>query len=283
MIPNLDLIRAIQRRSGEVHSRGFVSTLKRPDGNFHDHIMPSSPADQLLPINDQPHSHDLFFTPLRFSGLERKNENVIRPGVLFADLDAAPWPYSIEPSVLWETSPGMFQGVWYLDRQFDDYDEWADLNRRLTYHLKADKGGWMGSKLLRVPESVNWKRKAFGRLMRHTNGVYKVEWLQETLPILERATVSKGEGPHPTPPSVEVSDSLLAANWGQLGLRTRSMLCAQPRDRSLHIVRTIRQLKNEGIPDFTVFALIWGRPWNKWRTDRWLPEQLWSEILQAGD
>ncbi|NIP36931.1 MAG: hypothetical protein GWN18_18350 [Thermoplasmata archaeon] len=287
-IPNLEIITEIQSRSGTPIAYGFISTMHRPNGaargKWTDYFwIPRYPDELgLAPVENQPHEHDLFFSPLRFNKPERKNENVILPGVLFADLDDAPVDYGkLEPSVLWETSPGNRQAVWFLAERLDRYDTWANLNKRLTHHLKADPGGWMGSKVLRVPGSVNWKRRAFGTLLSYDpNLTYRVEWLQQQLPQVPTigATLT---GDYPKIPKRDESTVIIMSRWDSISLRGRHMLMKeQVRDRSLHIVRTIHELSGGGLSPEDIFVMIWHRPWNKWRL-RDNPDLLWSEILKA--
>src|SRR5680860_1218868 len=108
----------------------------------------------------QPPDRDVYWAPLGFSAPERQNKTAAGFAVLFADIDDGRVVKigGEMPSYLWRTSPGMYQAVWLLDSPIETYEEWADLNRRLTYWLEADRGGWMGSKVLRVPGSLNVKR-----------------------------------------------------------------------------------------------------------------------------
>jgi hypothetical protein len=286
-IPNKNLILEIQGRSGTggLDEVAYLSTMARPllstRGKWTD--VPYKTSSGIMPINDQPHKHDLFFSPLVFFG-KRQNETVSHPGVLFADLDGAPDPV-IEPTIIWETSPGNRQAVWYIsDPGFlTGYQQWANLNQRMTLLTKADVGGWMGSKVLRVPESINWKRQAFGGPPIYLEVSYTVSYLEKFLPQLPMTNVSlEGRPDHPSLPPLERRDYLIRSYWHMMSLRGRNMITKdRVRDRSLHIVKTAYELTGGGLSPEVVFNLLWGAPWNKWRTDRYAPEQLWSEILRT--
>ena len=280
-IPNIEILRAIWKRSRGDYA--FVSTMKRGEngerGTWLDYPFQYM---QAMPIQDQPHNSDLFFAPLRFNRNERKNETVAGPGVLFADLDDAPTDYGlIQPSVLWETSPGNRQGVWFLKSYNHDYQRWANLNKRLTHQLGADPGGWMGSKVLRVPESINWKRKAFGKVLDfEETRAYDTEWL-DTYLVSAPSVQPSLTGEHPKEPTVRAAGEIIVSRWGDMSLRGRHMLMKERvRDRSLHIVKTAHELLNSGMSPEDVFVMIWWRPWNKWRL-RNNPDLLWTEILNA--
>lgn len=285
MIPNEDVIKRIHDQHRGPHSKDgayFIAHLYREGPQAGKFVESCIPVHAGLTAA-QRHGADLFFTPnlFAFSSQKRSNETTLPSGVLFADLDGAPKP-PIPPTILWETSPGNMQAVWFLDYPLS-YERWADLNKRMTYYTGADKGGWMGSKLLRVPESVNWKRRAFGTLhyARHETSFDPV-MLDKRLPRLDPQPVSEGEGRHPKPCQPRLRESLMVENWDNMSLLTRSML-SQPRvrDRSMHIWKTAKQLKKDAFDPGTIFQLIWVQPWCKWRTDRYDPDQLWSEILRA--
>lgn len=285
-IPNFIIVESIWRQSGVSDSYAFLSTMHRPEGAARGHwedygFIPRE--GETFPLEHQPHQHDLFFSPLRFSNLKRANDRVELPGILFADLDDAPTDYKWEPTILWETSPGNRQAVWFLNRKIEDYDEWANLNKRMTYATRADRGGWMGSKVLRVPGSVNWKRRDFGRVLWYRpHLVHSVEALEVELP-----GVSVGDtlevGDHPAIPKEDEAKAYIRSRWDDITLQARSMLMkSRVRDRSLHIVRTVYALMNCGMSPEDCFVMVWWRPWNKWR-HRQTPDVLWRECIRAAE
>ena len=279
---NTDIITEIQRRSGGPTDYGFVSSLERDEegkgGAFYDYAYLQGEGPQHITDSLEIGWFCLFFTPLVYSISQRSNDTVSSPGVLFADLDGADDP-EIKPSVMWETSPGNRQAVWFLQEQMSDYDEWADLNRRMTYYIGADRGGWMGSKLLRIPGTHNWKRNEPGRLLWAGGPEYSVEYMDDNIPTIFGRRKNAGRTDHPSIPSVSTSNATIRALWFTLGLRGQHMLMKkQVGDRSLWIVRTAHELVKNGITQEDTFTMLWGRPWNKWATDRWDPEHLWAEI-----
>lgn len=278
-IPAYHIVSDILRRSEGEYA--FLSTLDRrvkKHQKFKDYAWRY--GEEPTPFEAQPHEHDLFFTPLRFTHPKRTNENVHAPGVLFADLDPVdPAGLFPKPSIAWKTSKWNYQAVWFLSKPMTNLAKWAELNRRLTYHTGADRGGWHGSKLLRVPTSVNWKRRDFGDVLWHEAIDFEPEWMDKYLkPLSERSQLGE-EGPHPRLPNGPESASIIRNFWPLLSLRTRSMLMEQTvQDRSLHIVRTAYRLAEDDMQSSVAFRMIWNRPWNKWKDN---PDRLWTEVLRC--
>jgi len=78
---------------------------------------------------------------------------------LWSDLDRATVPTGpLAPTALVQSSPNRTQGYWRLSRPLPPAEAEA-LNRRLTYHLGADPGGWDLTQLLRPPGFPNRKRE----------------------------------------------------------------------------------------------------------------------------
>ena len=116
-------------------------------------------------LENQNEEEDIYWTPLCFNDADsRKSINVKdKQGCLFVDMDEldVKWSGGIklapEPSIVWTTSKSRWQGIWLLD-SLVSLEIQQDLNRRLVYHLNADKGAWDSARVLRVPLSVNAKR-----------------------------------------------------------------------------------------------------------------------------
>lgn len=140
----------LQGKSTE-ESTGFVARKDWETGDWKE-VATQAAAD--IPNMDQ----DWYFAPCLFTGKRRLREAARPSRVLYADLDEVD-PRSIEdvpPTLGWETSPGRFQGLWIVDRAMK-LEQFENLNRRLTYHVKADRGGWSSTKVLRIPGTVSTK------------------------------------------------------------------------------------------------------------------------------
>jgi len=136
----------------------FLSTKSRPANNWRDHYLEFKPGikkklrEFLQEYN--PKSNDIYFCPLGFKGKKRRKPLVRPVNVLWSDIDDG--NPKIKPTILWESSPGRLQGLWFLRSKLDPQDG-ADLNKSLTYYMDADKGGWDLTQVLRVPGTYNHK------------------------------------------------------------------------------------------------------------------------------
>jgi hypothetical protein len=148
----------------------------------------------------------------------------------------------------------------------------------------------MGSKLLRVPQTPNYKRFApnrvtVGRVLSTNEIVYDADYFQEVLPGVREVDVSLPHGPVPTIGNqpTATGEERYRKNWYRLSLRGRALL-QEPhvRDRSLHIYKTVRELVLHGnnIDPIDVFYIVYARPWNKWVAR---PEVLWDLICAAAE
>ena len=100
-------------------------------------------------------AESLYFCPLPFTEARRKKESVARSKMLWSDIDDAD-PYKVEPSILWESSPGRFQGLWLLPRTLEP-EAAAEGSRNMAYYIGADRGGWDLTQVLRIPGTKNYK------------------------------------------------------------------------------------------------------------------------------
>lgn len=112
-----------------------------------------------------PREGDVYFCPNLFSRPRRRQELVLPSCWLYADLDEVRPPkgtlitgeYAVlQPTIAWESSPGRYQALWHIDKHLDA-ESHNTLNRKLTYALGADKGGWDLTQVLRVPGTINHK------------------------------------------------------------------------------------------------------------------------------
>ena len=98
--------------------------------------------------------YDIYFCPTPFKQGRRLKQHVARVNLLWSDIDEG--KAKIKPTILWESSPGRLQGLWFLDSILDP-EPAQELNKALTYYNGADKGGWDLTQVLRVPGTKNHK------------------------------------------------------------------------------------------------------------------------------
>jgi hypothetical protein len=87
---------------------------------------------------------NIYFCPHGFNKPRRIKTNAVLPRCLYADLDEVhPRSCKPRPTIAITSSPGRYVGLWFTDRAITE-----ELNKRLTYHLGADRGGWDLSQVL---------------------------------------------------------------------------------------------------------------------------------------
>ena len=115
-------------------------------------------------IIDHLQSHancNLYFSPQVYEYTNRRSACLKQTqSVLWADLDTCPIEkVTPKPSVAWESSPGRYAALWFLDKEYP-LEEILRACKGIAYEyadLGADKGGWDATQVLRVPGSVNYK------------------------------------------------------------------------------------------------------------------------------
>lgn len=100
-------------------------------------------------------TRDMYFCPLPFTEPRRVKASVARSSFLWSDIDGGDYSKS-PPTILWESSPGRFQGLWRLPGPVEP-ELAADMSKRMAYYLGADRGGWDLTQVLRIPGTPNLK------------------------------------------------------------------------------------------------------------------------------
>lgn len=247
----------------------------------------------------QGEGEDLFFSPLTFEyGRPRANDTVAGPGVMFADLDGVVPEYAFQhvpwPTIMWQTSGGNYQAVWILTRplEAEDYKRWAKLNRAITRATGADPGGWMGSKVLRVPYSYNYKRGTpeRGTVIWSEGNEYDFEelerhfepWIEKTNGEFDPLQFGPTGDYMVSVPDEDAADfySIVTAYWKRLPMRVKSWIIREKvADRSVHIWHIATALAEDSdLGESEAYELLYKAPFNKFR-DR--PRQLLREIGKA--
>ena len=231
---------------------------------------------------------DLYWCPAIFTpeAQGRRKESVLPGRILYADLDPVdPRGVAIRPTVAWESSPGRFQALWWLDQGLS-VSELESLNKRLTYSMEgADRGGWDLTQVLRIPNLPNHKYTPPrpGRLLWGPADAptYGNEELQHQLPIIRKET-SLGQLDPMGPTLVE----LLSRYRQQIPSKVSRLLQYPPTrveqgkrsDMLWYIESTLIQSE---IPQEDIIRMVGLSAWNKYRgrADEWT--RLTTEIDRA--
>lgn len=189
---------------------------------------------------DEHDDHDLYFCPLPFSQPRRNKQYIPRVGMLWSDVDEVT-DIRVRPSVLWESSPGRFQALWFLKQQLASNDA-GELNKRLTYYIGADRGGWDLTQVLRIPGTKNFKYTPSPtvRLKHWDEKYYGTDLVPTSLIDKYRRTLPR---------------KLVRLLEGKAEIGKRSDM----------IWSLEHSLREEGVPPRDIIGLIRDSDWNKYR------------------
>ena len=221
---------------------------------------------------------DTYWCPMVFSKPKRVKENAIRDqGILWADLDEVnPKDLgNLRPSIAWASSDNRYQGLWSLDSKHD-VNIVEQVNKDLTYHIGADKGGWDVTQVLRVPGSPNFKYNPpqNGKLLWAEKNVYVLEKLAEQVASEESSSTAK---------SGAIEE--LLSTW-TVPARTRDLLLTSEAEvevgeRSERLWEIETSLVEAGVPLLDIVNVIRACAWNKFKGRRTEAEQIYSEVMKA--
>lgn len=257
---------------------------KREGGSFRQIAIPhDTPIAEALANAGE--MYDLYFAVNSFQG-DRVSAEANGGSWLYADLDEVDprelLDDAVQPTVAWESSPGRYQCAWRLD-QVLEAERLEQLNRAMTYHTGADKGGWSLTKVLRVPGSKNYKRDEVttGKLLWSHGPVYTERELQGLLVEELKTKVARGTG------LIEPSPLGHTGVWKKWGARipapTRKVIRSRVAegDRSKVLFKLECSLIETGLSPEEVMSLVRITVWNKWKGMRSEQAQLSRDIQRA--
>lgn len=100
--------------------------------------------------------HDFYFCPTMFKVDRRKKSHALPTCWLHCDIDGGdPNDFERRPSVMWETSPRRYQGLWLMPWLMKPSH--AEACNRALAQYSDDGSGWDVTKMLRVPYTFNFK------------------------------------------------------------------------------------------------------------------------------
>jgi hypothetical protein len=133
----------------------FCVSTKSGDGKWKDTFFAPDEFGTIKDFLRDNDDKDVYFCPHGFNRRVRQKGEAVLPNLLWADLDFADprkLDKALKPTIAIESSPGRFVGLWVLKDQMNEA-----LNRRLTYAIDADHGGWDVTQVLRMPGTRNFK------------------------------------------------------------------------------------------------------------------------------
>lgn len=239
-------------------ARFFCVSTKNEGGKWKDHFFDKHELGQVRQFIKDHADEDIYFCPHGFNRRARQKEEAVAPAMCWADLDFSD-PRKIDkdlrPTIAFESSPGRFVGLWLTDEPIPE-----SLNRRLTYAVDADHGGWDFTQVLRFPGTTNYKYKSRPRVrvLWDDGPSYKVKTLDKLLPKEDEPE----EGEEDTGSAKEIYERYQRdmPPW----LR-REILSGrpQPGKRSEMLWKIEHALLEAGLTQEESFVLIKHSPWNK--------------------
>jgi archaellum biogenesis ATPase FlaH len=249
----------------------FCISTKDREGTWRDHFFTPAKFKDIDGFVKDNIDKDIYWCPHGFIKPRRLKKYAAIPKLLWADLDEAN-PKEMDdlmPTIAWESSPGRYAALWVLDA-----DMIEDVNRRLTYHLKADPGGWDLTQVLRLPGTSNFKYPSTPKvkLLWADGPSYTLEAIMQLLPKERKVR------------ETDVARGLYRkyekdmSSWCR-----RQLMKGKPKQgkRSEVFWRLVNELIEAGCSHDQAFELLRVSPWNKFSKRRDGDEQLRREIEKA--
>src|SRR5690606_20816028 len=224
-------------------------------------------------------SSDVYFSPLVYTEPTRRTARQCVTRWAWADFDEVdPTKLDPKPTVLWQTSPGRYQGLYLLKRPVTGA-EVEKVNRRIAIATQSDPSGWDAGQVLRVPGSRNHKYE----------GAPKSRLLYVNGPKYDPADFDHIE----LPAEAELDDleelpfQETLDEWRPgLPARAIQLLETPPEqvrkgERSDQLWNLIFELAHAKVPENVIYTLAKGSVWNKFRGRSDEEERIRKEIAKA--
>jgi len=256
----------------------FCLSTKSAGGKWKDHFFSPDEFGEIKQFLKDFDDHDIYFCPHGFNRRVRQKGEAVLPNLLWADLDFAD-PRGkefkgLKPTIAIESSPGRFVGLWVLKDVMSE-----DVNRRLTYHLDADHGGWDLTQVLRYPGTKNYKYKSQPRVrvLWDDGKEYTKKSINKHLPAEEEGNTGE---------YLSAAD-VFEEYEGKLPRWVRRELLAKKitgrADRSEMLWKLENACLEAGMSIDESFAVIRHSAWNKFKGRRNEDEQLRRELQKVVD
>ena len=210
------------------------------------------------------HKWDQYFSPNVYTRPKRLVKCVHLCRLGWCDIDKGdPSSFDPLPSVVWETSPGNTQALWFWDRPHTPKRA-SDFSRALTYRHGGDPGGSAPNKLLRVPGSLNHKpayAKPFIPLRHYDTRL--IFQRPELLPDQHRGIGRQIETSDMKPHAYD-SLAVLKKYRSKLSASTRTPIRhkrVMAQDRSGRIFSMVAGLHEAGATLDEIASVIWSSPY----------------------
>lgn len=248
----------------------FCISTKSRQGTWKDHFFRRSEIRKVKAFVEKNLDKDLYFCPHGFYKNRRLKDYAEMPNLLWADLDEVnPRKIQPMPTIAWQSSPGRYQAIWVLDTTMEE-----SVNRRLTYVIGADKGGWDLTQVLRIPGTQNFKYATTPKvkLLWDDGPEHRLSEIKEILPKADEETE----------PNLPKAMGIYKRYEKTLPLFTRKHLLQSKKPkkgkRSEILWRLNKEMLEAGMTRSEVLALLVISPWNKFKGRRNGIKQLKREL-----
>lgn len=252
----------------------FCISTKSGSGKWKDHFFSPEEFGSIKAFLRDHADEDIYFCPHGFNRRSRSKAEAVIPNLLWADLDFSdPRDKSLfkglKPTIAIESSPGRFVGLWILRGPMTE-----SINRRLTYHLNADHGGWDLTQVLRYPGTRNYKYKSQPRVrvLWDDGPQYSLSRIEKWLPPEEEPE----DGEHLSPAKVFEEWQGKMPRWLRRELLAKKITTRA--DRSEMLWKLENACLECGMSIEEAFAVIRNSVWNKFAGRRNEDEQLKREL-----
>lgn len=249
------------------HQGDYVCLASKEGGRWREHVFPygSSLRSKLEEFfHEHAGDRDLYFCPNAFSEARRSLPALRSGRWLYADLDEVdPKQCDPRPTVAIKSSPGRYVGLWKLDKPLPP-KQLTETNRHLTYRVGADKGGWDGTQVLRIPGTKNFKYEE--------NPTVRLLWF-------EAGTIA--------PPDQSPSANRIYEKWKakipahiKVKIKAKHVIVGQ---RSSMLWAMENELIKIGMKPKEVIELLKNTAWNKYKGRRDEDERFSAEIMKIAE
>lgn len=251
----------------------FCISTKDGAGEWKDHFFSRDEFGKVRQFIRDYDDCNIYFCPHGFNRRVRQKTEAVLPNLLWADLDFAdPNNMKPKPTIAIESSPGRYVGFWKLKETMSE-----SLNRRLTYHVEADHGGWDLTQVLRFPGTKNYKYKSQPRVrtLWKDGKTWKTATLEKFLPPED----PEEEGEHLSAAEVFEQYQGKLPRWVRRELLAKKI--AGRADRSEMLWKLENECIEAGMSVDEAFAVIRKSVWNKFAGRRNEESQLRRELAKA--
>lgn len=258
--------------------RFFCISTKDGDDNWKDNFFTVEEFGNIRRFLLDNQDKNIYFCPHGFNRRVRQKTEAVLPNLLWADLDDAdPRDMSPKPTIAIQSSPGRYVGIWKIKGPMTE-----SMNRRLTYKVGADPGGWDLTQVLRFPGTRNYKYNSQPRVrvLWDEGKEYSIKQIEKLLPEADPLDINTV---NELRPASEVFDeySNKLPRWVRRELLSKKIVGRT--DRSEMLWKLENACLEAGMTIEESISVLRNCVWNKFSGRRNEIDQLRHELEKAAD